>query len=111
MGIDRGRGNEDNAGVGRIVRRRWRSDHANEVLEIERVLVLWDMLHTGRRCSVVGTEPDREQLNLGDMELFMLHREDLCVISWRSDWLISCATHLLEHRYGPLRLVPAKSAV
>lgn len=65
--------------MGRIVRRRWRSDHANEVLEIVLVLVPWDVLRTGKRCSIVGTEPDREQLNLGNMELFMLHREDLCM--------------------------------
>lgn len=69
-----------------------------------------DMLTLTLQHGVVGSKPDGQQTDFGDVVLFILFRKDLYTLEIGLSVHVD-ATHLLKNRDGPFRIVSRQSAV
>lgn len=75
------------------------------------VLVSRDMLRAWRWRSIVGAEPDRQQLYLWYMILLVSFRKDLYKVRIETTSRTLYTNYLLKDWNGPVSLIPAETSI
>lgn len=102
---------QNDPGIGRIVRRRRGFHHVHEMGQVGLVTVSRDMLWTRRWRSIVGTEPDGQQLHIWYLMPLALFRKNLYGVRIKTIVYAMSTNYLLKDWNSPVRLIPAETSI